>query len=75
MRGGQDSTISTITLAWEMPVRRDLEPWVSAGMLHIHTAGNLRWASVMLLCVIRCRGQPEVGITHVIVCDTMQGAT
>ena len=38
----QDSTISTITLSWEMPVRRDLEPWVSWAMMRIHTAGNLR---------------------------------
>jgi hypothetical protein len=37
----QDSTISTISLSWEMPVSKLLEPWVSFAMLRIHTAGNL----------------------------------
>jgi hypothetical protein len=37
----QDATISTITLSWEMPVSKALEPWVSFAMLRIHTAGNL----------------------------------
>ena len=38
----QDSTISAITLSWEMPVAKIIEPWLSWAMLRIHTAGNLR---------------------------------
>jgi hypothetical protein len=49
----QDPTISTITLSWEMPVRKDLEPWVSYAMLRIHTAGNLRCTHFFLAGILR----------------------
>jgi len=37
----QDSLMDSITLSWEMPVRTDLEPWVSMAIIGLHTSGNL----------------------------------
>jgi hypothetical protein len=63
----QDSTISTISLSWEMPVKKELEPWISFAMLRIHTAGNLSLyqnAEIFDKNPIHCNGPepPEIAI-------------